>query len=136
MWLGARHVRDVCGRLHCRGGELADGHMIRMTIGAKGIEGDDDLWTHASQLHHNAPDCLARLCLIELAILVAEQCDLAYAELARRRTQLQFAHATHFFVARPQFIREVTSALPTCGGDDVRLHATGCVRCQRAPNAE
>src|SRR5262252_6365715 len=84
---GVRRSHDSCG------GELRDGNVIRMPIGAIRSERHDDLGLNSSNMLNNGGNNLARFGAIEVLVAVIEHRDFTHTQRRRGGAQLRFADA-------------------------------------------
>src|SRR5262249_50873139 len=66
--------------------------MIGVTIAALWPEGDHDMWPHPPQVPNDLANHLTRIRLVEVAVGIIEEIDLANAQPSRRRIQLGLAY--------------------------------------------
>src|SRR5688500_6877719 len=109
--------------------------MVRMAVRAILVERQYHVRFDASYLSDDVFNRFSWVCAIEVAVLVVQDYDLAYAELARRAAQLALTDASDFRVVRAFHAVEVTSAVTARGRDDEGLYPLGRVLCQRTAHA-
>src|SRR5215472_4938743 len=109
-----RHVRrsDSCG---C--GQLRDGDVIRMAVGAVGTEGEDDVGADRSQFPDDAADRISRVRPIEFLVLEPEDAYVANAENGGRGAQFTLADLrerlrTRMFAVSGTMSPEATAIAP------------------------
>ena len=77
---------------HRRGGQLADGYVIRMTICAVGIECHHHLRSHAAQMVNNAANRFLGVGLVHFSILIAQATHLVQTKHLGGGSQFTLAY--------------------------------------------
>jgi hypothetical protein len=60
--------------------ELADGNVVRMSIGPIRAKGDNDLWPYAPQMRDDTAYSLGRIGPVQVAVNVVQERHVAYAK--------------------------------------------------------
>src|SRR6266567_2920948 len=119
----------------CRG-ELTNGDMIGMPIAAIWSKGDHHIGFHAAQVPNNLRYSLGRRSLVQVAIDVIQEIDMADAKHSGGGCQLGLTDLAQCFQAWILLFPTEPAAFPACGGDEVRLDSLGGILGENAAVAE
>jgi len=111
-----------------------------MSIRTIGPERHDDIWLIAPQVPRDSSGGLARVCVVELLVVVVEQRDGAHAQHRRSGAEFRFAdpgesqRARMFMVGGT--VAVITATVATRGCQQGDIHAFGGVFGEHPSNAE
>src|SRR6266542_4349113 len=126
----------IRGGEHCRRRELTDGNVIRMTVCAIGIEGDNDMWLNAPNVPNDFCYRLRRVGLIEITINVIKKFHFVDAQFLRSVEEFNLAHSAERFQAWIILFIAEPAALAACSSDKISLYPLRGIFRKRAAHAQ
>ena len=129
-------VIRIRGSQHRGSRELTDGNVIRMTVCAAGIEGDNNMWLNAPNVFNDFCYHLRRVGLIEITINVIKKFHFVDAQFLYGVEEFRLAHSAERFQAWIVLFIAEPAALAARSSDQISLYTLRGIFRKRATHAK